>query len=196
MNPSVDPRDRVEFDSVTICSRILGSDKTAENELVERFLPRVRTMIAVRISDRDGAEELAQECMLAAVCALREGKLRNPETLPGYIFGIARNLADNYIRRRCRAPSEQLCERHDRPAEPSGSRWSEQLDDARREIERLEPLDSQVLTLTLVDGLEPSEIARSLGLSPEAVRQRKSRAIKRLLARLALPARGPAPMAL
>jgi DNA-directed RNA polymerase specialized sigma24 family protein len=38
--------------------------------------------------------------------------------------------------------------------------------------------------MTLADGLEPTEIARTLGLSPEAVRQRKSRALKRLLARL------------
>jgi DNA-directed RNA polymerase specialized sigma24 family protein len=38
--------------------------------------------------------------------------------------------------------------------------------------------------LTLVDGLKPGQIAARLGLGEEVVRTRKSRAIKRLKARL------------
>jgi hypothetical protein len=53
------------FDPAQICARILRSDPEAERELVERFLPRVRTMLALRTSNRDAAEELGQEVMLA-----------------------------------------------------------------------------------------------------------------------------------
>jgi RNA polymerase sigma factor (sigma-70 family) len=44
--------------------------------------------------------------------------------------------------------------------------------------------DRQVLMLTLVEGLKSGEIADRLGLSPDVVRTRKARAIKRLTERL------------
>jgi len=59
-------------------------------------------MIAMRIANRDAAEELSQEVMIAALCSLREGKAREPERLAA--FGIARNLANDYIRRCARGP--------------------------------------------------------------------------------------------
>ncbi len=171
------------FDPAQLCTRILQSDPDAERELVERFLPRVRTMIAVRTSDRDAADELAQDVMLAALCALREGKAREPERLTAFLFGIARNLANDYIRRRSRDRCEQLTLAHD-VAVSSRAAENERFEDARREIERLDSADREVLTLTLADGLEPAEIASKLGLSPDVVRQRKSRALKRLMALL------------
>jgi RNA polymerase sigma factor (sigma-70 family) len=170
------------FDPAQICARILRSDPDAERELVERFLPRVRTMLALRTCDRDAADELGQEVMLAAICALREGKAREPERLTAFLFGIARNLANDYIRRRARDRSEPFSEAHDVAAPPYES--SDRYDQARREIEQLDQMDRQVLSMTLADGLEPTEIAKRLGLSPETVRQRKSRALKRLLSRL------------
>ena len=46
----------------------------------------------------------------------------------------------------------------------------------------LAPADREVLQLTLVDGLHPREIAQRLSLSSDTVRQRKTRALKRLMA--------------
>jgi DNA-directed RNA polymerase specialized sigma24 family protein len=43
--------------------------------------------------------------------------------------------------------------------------------------------------MTLVDGLKPGEIAETLRLTSEVVRQRKSRALKKLVARLGLGSR-------
>lgn len=189
INTSVNTQAPAGFDPVRLCARILNADRNAEHELAERFLPRVRTLLAVRTSDRDAAEELAQECILAALCALRDGKARNPEALAGFVFGIARNLADDFIRRRCKNPAEQLSDSHDRPVPESEN--ASRVSELRDEIGRLDPLDREVLTLTLVDGMEPAEIARSLGISPEAVRQRKSRAVKRLSTRLKPVSRKP-----
>ena len=49
-------------------------------------------------------------------------------------------------------------------------------------LDAMAPADREVLQLTLVDGLHPREIAQRLSLPPETVRQRKTRALKRLVA--------------
>jgi RNA polymerase sigma factor (sigma-70 family) len=53
-----------------------------------------------------------------------------------------------------------------------------------REIAKLDRDDRAILSMTLVDGLKPGEIAETLRLTSEVVRQRKSRALKKLVARL------------
>ncbi len=54
--------------------------------------------------------------MLAVVRALREEQLREPERLAGFVYGIARNLINNYLRTRSRLPREDSLE----AALPSG----------------------------------------------------------------------------
>ena len=52
------------------------------------------------------------------------------------------------------------------------------------EIERLDETDREILNLTLLKGMKPGEIAAELDLSDEVVRQRKSRAVKRIAERI------------
>jgi RNA polymerase sigma factor (sigma-70 family) len=47
-------------------------------------------------------------------------------------------------------------------------------------ISRLGKSEQEILRLTLVEGLKPGEIATRLGLKPEVVRKRKSRAVHRV----------------
>ena len=54
----------------------------------------------------------------------------------------------------------------------------------RRCLASFTPQEQKVLTLSLVEGLKPGEIAARLGTSSEAVRQQKSRALKRLREKL------------
>ena len=50
----------------------------------------------------------------------------------------------------------------------------------RRALDRLDRTDREILLRTLIEGEKPGVIAEALGLSPEMVRQRKSRAIKKV----------------
>jgi RNA polymerase sigma-70 factor (ECF subfamily) len=152
----------------------------AEEELVRLYHGRIRLMAYLRTRDREAARDLAQETMLAVIRNLRDGRLLDPDKLPNYISGTARNLINNYLRLRRRRPedgppSEEI------PApelEPEVER-SERRFLARRALSRLRPEDRLILLLTLVDGLEPAQIAERLGMSPEVVRKRKSRAVER-----------------
>lgn len=172
-----------EFNGTAIIDRILAGDTSAEEELIARFQQRVRLYVAARTSHPDYADEVTQETMLAAVLALREGKVREPEHLAAFILGIARNQLADAIRKQARRKTAPLPEGYDCPA-PNQEQDPELVESARTEIETLEPSDRRILWLTLIDGFKPGEIAAQVGMSAELVRQRKSRALRKIVERL------------
>jgi len=54
----------------------------------------------------------------------------------------------------------------------------------RNEFYNLGEMDQRILWLILVEGHRPAEVAAQVGLSEDAVRQRKSRALRRLAEKL------------
>jgi RNA polymerase sigma-70 factor (ECF subfamily) len=172
-----------EFDARAIITRILAGDASAEEELIARFEPRVRAFVWARTSQRDFVDEVTQETMLAMVLAIRDGKVREIEHFTAFLYGIARNQLADAVRKHARRRTDPLPEGYDCPA-PSNEQDPELVESARREIETLEPSDRRILWMTLIDGFKPGEIATSLGMSAELVRQRKSRALRKIVDRL------------
>jgi RNA polymerase sigma factor (sigma-70 family) len=142
-------------------------------------------MITARIGDREAAEELANDVLMAVVLALREGRLRDEEKLSAFVRGTARNQANNYIQNRSAAPRpESLSEEWLSPLAPKDFERDEQVERLRREVDQLGTIDRQILLGTLLEGSKPSEMAGRLGVSAEVVRARKSRMIKRLIEKM------------
>ena len=180
----------------TLHDRLRAGDRDAEDEFARFFIGRLRLMIAVRIKDRDAAQDLAQEATVAALGAIKEGHLREPERLAAFVHGVGRNIANNHIRRRQAVPPPVPLDA-DAIAAPSVDVLVEEADRralAERALATLGADERQVLALTLVEGLKPGVIATRLGLSPDVVRTRKSRALKKVIAEVArlsrLPGRG------
>ena len=85
----------------------MTSEKTVvghsnEDQLIETYRPRVLYFALRRLRDRGLAEEIAQETVAAAVMALRENRLREPEKLPAFVFATARHLVQNAQREQAR----------------------------------------------------------------------------------------------
>lgn len=167
----------------SLVSRLQSGDESADTAFVRLFEGRLRIMLTQRVRDRETARDLTQEALLAALNAVRAGGLREPERLAAFVYGIGRNLANNYLRRRQNAPAEV-------PLEPDAFAASTPTDDGAEEERRrlaeqavgsLPRQDRQILTLTLVEGLKPGAIAERLQMSVEVVRQRKSRALKKVI---------------
>jgi RNA polymerase sigma-70 factor (ECF subfamily) len=164
-----------------LVERIAAGDPAAEAELALRFDQRLRIMMVVRTRDRETARDLAQEALIAVLAALRKGQLREPEKLPGFVHGTARNVLNNYFRQRQSRPVPVELTPEAATFVPADELEDEERARAlRRGLDRLDQDDRAVLVMTLVDDLKPGEIARRLGLSAEVVRTRKSRALKRL----------------
>lgn len=168
--------------SAPLVERIRRGDPSAEEELIASFSSRVFAMAVVRTRDREASRDLVQDILWAVVQSLRKGQLRQSDKLAAFVCGIARNLINNYCRMRTRAPHDvsltpDLC-----GADPGQTNEDEERVQLLREaIANLEVDDRRILILTLVEGLKPGEIAFRLRLTPEVVRQRKSRAIKKVI---------------
>jgi RNA polymerase sigma-70 factor (ECF subfamily) len=162
---------------------IVEGDLEAERELIQRFLRPVRVMLLSRSRNPDLASDLVQETMLEVLRALRRGVLREPAKLSGFVIAIARNVLNGHFRNAAQRP--ESLELHDNlPDLSSGTNLvedREREDLAMRAISSLEPVDRQILQLTLVEGLKPGAIAERLRLSPEVVRQRKLRATRKVI---------------
>ena len=164
----------------SLAHRIKEGDREAETEFAVQFYVRVRPMASVCLQWSDAAVDVAQETILAALEGLRAGRLREPERLPAFVLGIARNLINNYRRRQGQSREVQD-DPPDRPvqADPTLTRLDEQQRAlVRASLKRLNRVDRRILLLTLADGMSPREIAPIVGLKPEVVRTRKSRAVK------------------
>jgi RNA polymerase sigma-70 factor (ECF subfamily) len=164
---------------------IREGDRGAEGRLVELFSRAVRLMVRVRARGLDD-EDLAQEVLMNAITALRRGQLRDPERLGHFVSGIARNVINNRLRSQ-RGPAFESIDDHEHAGaadltEELARRQRAAL--VRRALDDLSAEDRRILILTLVEGLKSGQIAERLGLGEEVVRTRKSRAIKRLKARL------------
>jgi RNA polymerase sigma-70 factor (ECF subfamily) len=163
-----------------LVERIGRGDSSAEEEFVRAFLPRVLDFVGIRTHDQELAREVGQDVMLAVLCALREGRLRDPDNLPGFVYGTARNQLQDRLRRRAQEKLDPLLPDFDIPHVDPRYEDAEQLERAHQAIDALESVDRRILLMTLVDGLKPQAIARSLGLNGDVVRQRKTRAIRKV----------------
>jgi len=187
--------ERTSLGDRDLAERIRFGETTAENEFVLHYASPVRAMMFARTRHHDDAEDLVQDTLLAVLQALRRGALTSGERLEAFVHGTARNVANNYLRARARRPLEvPLSE--DIPALPVEPEWEKEdrLELALAVLARRPGLDGEILRLSLVDGLTPSQIGRALHLRPDLVRTHKSRAAHRLVAEVVAEARPRHPM--
>jgi RNA polymerase sigma-70 factor, ECF subfamily len=115
-------------------------------------------------------------------CALRDDRIHHPERLAAFVHGTARNLANNFLRTRSQLPEFQaLTPELALTQSADDFEQRERISLVRRALEQLDATDQKILVATLVEGQKPGEIANLMGLTPEVVRQRKSRAVKKVV---------------
>ena len=169
-------------DHTPLIRRIREGDISAEDELARSFQPYVLGGMFRRIRDREAARELADDVLMAVVCALRAGRLHDDTKLTAFVRGTLRNVANNHVRARGLRPGEEpLPEDVPAAAGDDGVETRERGAAVRRGLARLQGGDREILLRTIVDGLPPRQIAHDMGLTAEVVRARKSRALQRLI---------------
>jgi len=171
--------------------RLQAGDAASESELARLFYPHLMAMAASRLSDRETAREIVQEALLAVLSALRQGRLREPEKLPAFVAGTGRNLINSHVRSLAKRPEpvtlgleEATIPDPDPDASESFLEKEERRDVVLGALRGLKAVDRGILLLTLARGLNPREIAVEMGLKPETIRLRKTRALSRLRRKL------------
>lgn len=171
-------------DEIALVSGLRRGDAAAFDVIYERYRARIFSFLLRLSRNRTLAEDLLDEVWLRLVTNAR--KLREDTNLPAWLFTVARNL---YWSARRKSPIE------DREGWlwPEPPRWPSPYElAAAGELERnietalaaLPPQHREVLLLVGIEGLTPAEAAAVCRVSPEALRQRLSRARAALAERL------------
>ncbi|MCU0252487.1 MAG: RNA polymerase sigma factor [Vicinamibacterales bacterium] len=180
---------------LALVDRLRDGDPAAFDAVYEAYRARVFSFLARLARSREVAEDLAEEAWLRLVETAP--RLRPDTRLGPWLFTVARNLYYSYCRSRATsdAAADALISLW-----PGGSpRPSPFEEAAARELEgrverslaRLPANHREALLLVGVEGLTPAEAAGVCGLTPEAFRQRLSRARAALDSALARMPAGP-----
>lgn len=136
--------------------------------IYRRALPQVYGYLLPRCGSTVVAEDLTAETFMAAVAAVRQGRIQIPEVTVAWLVGVARHKLADHWRRAAReqrglAAVAVL-------AEEAGDPWEEHLDvqAAHAALARLPGPQRAALTLRYLDGLPVSEVAACLGRSVHA----------------------------
>ena len=173
--------DYIVIDESGLLRRAQTLDKEALADIHDRYYQGIFRYFSYRMPDPQTAEDLTSEVFIRFLTAIRD-KHSPPNTIRGWLFGAARNVAKEYYRRSKKTPLATLTD--DVPA--AGQTMDQRL--ARRmEIQaldhalaRLTEDQQHVLALRFGYGLPIREVAETINKSEAAVKMLQARAIMAL----------------
>jgi RNA polymerase sigma factor (sigma-70 family) len=172
-----------------------AGDATAFDAVYAAYNRRLFSFLARLSSSRDVAEDLVEEAWVRLVS--HRDRLQPDTRLGPWLFTVARNLYVSHRRSRMLEDAYRP-EMSDWPGaglfrspfeETAATEFERQLEAA---LAALPLAHREVLLLVGIEGLRPAEAAAVCGVSPEAMRQRLSRARSLLAERLEDARRVPA----
>ena len=178
----------MEYNDAELIQRILQGDEDAFSPLVTKYQKRVHALVWRKIGDFHIAQEITQDAFLKAYQKL--GTLKNHAQFPGWLYVIAANLCSDWFRKN--PLPEQSLEVTDisEVNQVSYSRYvaekqATETDETRRGIvkkllQKLPESERTVMTLYYLGEMTIKAISEFLGVSPNTVKSRLSRARNRL----------------
>ncbi len=173
----------VELSDADLVAESLSGNRDAFGQIVERYQTLIASLAYCATGDVSQSEDLAQETLVTAWKQLAE--LREPAKLRPWLCGIARFLVGKELRRQGREPIHQAqsLDALDQwpspePLPPDHAISKEELSLLWRSLERIPPAYREPLVLFYREHQSVEAVAKGLGLSEEAVRQRLSRGRK------------------
>lgn len=164
--PLAGPRDPSD-----LVRRIRAGDRIAEDELIRCYGRVVKSIIDRRVRDVPVVEDLCQDAFRLALEKVRRGDPRESEKLAGFVCGIARNLAIEYLRGTEQTqPLEDGFVAFDPKPGPLDTVLLEEekkgkIEAIRQVLKDLSPRDSEILKRFYLDEEDKESICRGLGLS-------------------------------
>lgn len=180
----LDPPEAADLDDAELARRIAAAGArgapAVEAELYRRLAPRVRLYGRKHLRDDQAAADLVQQVLMMTLERLRAGKLREPERLASFVFGMCRMVVLDL--RRTRARRERLLAVYGDDV-PAADPATAPCLDRRRLLQCLEGLperERSVLVMTFYEDQAAPAVAQALGLSEGNVRVIRHRGLQRL----------------
>jgi RNA polymerase sigma-70 factor (ECF subfamily) len=177
MNNTATAQHRPLDPDVTLVRRMAAGDARALDDLYAKYGPGVLGFLTTRLDDRQQAEEILQDVMLAAW--RHAGDFRGDSSVKTWLLVIARNRAINAHRRHkpqivAIDDDFELASNDTEPLE----HMERNLTGAqvRHALELLPPAHREILTLVFFQQLSGPEVAEVLGINEGTVKSRLHRA--------------------
>jgi RNA polymerase sigma-70 factor (ECF subfamily) len=178
---------------LSLLERARGNDQQAWNRLVALYRPLVLFWCRQANCPAAEVEDIAQDVLAAAAASLPGFRHDRPgDSFRGWLRGIARKQVLLYFRRNQGRPqpeggSDALQRLQDLPdalASPSDDETKEVSQLYRRAVEQVrgefQERTWQMFWWTVIEGRSPTALAAELSVTAAAVRQAKSRVLRRL----------------
>jgi len=175
--------DRPTFsgDDAALAGRLSKGERTAAEDLVNRYYERIYLFMRAVGHDRQTSEDLTQETFLRAWCHI--GQLRDGKALNGWLFRIASNASKLYHRRHKDRPTVDLDSIEPPAGGADGSKRAadrEQMGQLHEAVTRLPWKLRQAVVLHYMEQLTISEAAQAAGIRPGTLKSRLNRGLEAL----------------
>jgi len=174
------------LEDTRLLASVAGGDRRALVALYERHRQPLFGYLVRLAGDWHIAEELLQDTLVAVWQAA--GTFQSRSTVRSWLFGIARRQAHNRLRRR-NPPAADLNEvtepADDDPGPEDIALAQAEAAELAALVQRLGPLQQEILALVFVDDLSYAEIAQTLAIPVGTVKSRLAGAKRALAAQLA-----------
>jgi RNA polymerase sigma-70 factor, ECF subfamily len=166
----------------TVRSAATGDEAAFARLVAEHHASMARVAFVI-----SGDAEMTRDAVQTAwaIAWRRMRSLRDPAQVRAWLVAIAANEARQAMRRRRRERVVDISEDVARAVE-GHLEASAEVVDLDRALRGLKPEERSLLAMRYAAGLDSSEIARELGISPSGVRSRLARILERLREDLAL----------
>lgn len=141
---------------------------------IESHIPALRRYAHALLRDRDGADDLVQDCLERAVA--RRHLLRADGSVRGWLFTILLNRFRDGRRRIRSRPDIVPLDSAAEPVRPGAQEAHLALSEVHAAMGRLPEEQRAALLLVAVEGMSVTEAARALGVPEGTVASRVARA--------------------
>jgi RNA polymerase sigma-70 factor (ECF subfamily) len=173
------PVEQIPYDDLVVRAKTQAG---ALAELYELYYDRIYRFCVHRLYSKAAAEDITSGVFVTVAGAMRQFKGRTEQDFRAWLFTIAANQANAYIRktsRRKRLMENVVAMR--RAAQPQDSPWSH-LDwpTLYTAILQLKPDHQTILTLRFFENMDYDEIGRVMDIKPATIRVTLHRILRRL----------------
>ncbi|MBM3235772.1 sigma-70 family RNA polymerase sigma factor [Candidatus Poribacteria bacterium] len=165
-----------------IIRKCLDGDSAAFGLLVDKYKASIFALAYSKLRNFHDAEDVTQEAFIKAYKKLHT--LRQWDNFYAWLYSITSNICKDLMQERAKFPESEFIE--DQGIETLNAlavnSYREEMarESLHEVLDSLPEIYRQVLTLHYLGGMSADEIARFLGASPTAIRQRLSRARAKL----------------
>ncbi len=158
-------------EAADLVRRIQQGDHQAEAEFVRRYQRGVAVIVARASRNQLPVEDLCQDVLTTALQKIRDGAVRDPDRLSGFVAGLARMIAlDHFRREKSRSAIEARMDPRPQSAPPVALAQllqEEKADMVRAVLGDLESeRDREILFRFYIAEEEKDRICRDLDLTP------------------------------